>query len=306
MAEAGGVYPSGELARSEDMRVLERPEDAGALCEEWRREGFSVGLVPTMGALHEGHLSLIRAARKECDRVVVSIFVNPTQFGRGEDFGTYARPFGRDRASLEREGCDALFAPGVEGMYGGEAPELSPSGGRVYVEPGALGELWEGAARHGHLRGVATIVTMLLGIVRPHKAYFGEKDYQQLKVVERLSRDLFLGAGIVGCPTVREPDGLALSSRNVNLSSKERRAAVALYRALKAAADLRAKGRHDAGELSAAMREVCKREPLVTVQYAAVVDAETLVPIKRTEDRPVRAIIAAHLGEIRLIDNLEL
>ena len=278
----------------------------GALCEEWRSEGLDIGLVPTMGALHEGHLSLIRAAREECDRLVVSIFVNPTQFGSGEDFGTYARPFERDRALLEREGCDALFAPGVDEMYGGEAPELSPSGGRIYVEPGALGELWEGAARHGHLRGVATVVTMLLNIVRPHRAYFGEKDYQQLKVVERLSRDLFLGAKVVGRPTVREPDGLAMSSRNANLSPEERRVATALYRALHAAAGLRAKGQRDIEDLTAAMREVYEREPLVAVQYAAIVDAETLDPLKKVESRPARAIIAAHLGETRLIDNVEL
>ena len=288
------------------MRILEQPEDVGALCEEWRAEGHGIGLVPTMGALHEGHLSLIRAARRECDRVVVSIFVNPTQFGGGEDFGTYARPFERDRTLLEKEGCAALFAPGVEGIYGGEAPELSPSGGRVYVEPGALGELWEGAARQGHLRGVATVVTMLLGIIRPHKAYFGEKDYQQLKVVEHLSRDLFLGAEIISCPTVREPDGLAMSSRNANLSSGERRAAAALYQALLAAAELKARGCNDAEDLTAAMREVYEKEPLVTVQYAAVVDAETLVSLEKIEGRPARAIIAAHLGETRLIDNLGL
>lgn len=306
MVDVSSARPSGEPAGPEAMRVLERPEDMGALCEEWRREGLRIGLVPTMGALHEGHLSLIRAARDECDRLVVSIFVNPTQFGSGEDFGTYARPFERDLALLEREGCDALFAPSVEEMYGGEAPELSPSGGRVYVEPGALGELWEGAARHGHLRGVATIVTMLLNIVRPQRAYFGEKDYQQLKVVERLSRDLFLGSRIVGCPTVREPDGLAMSSRNANLSPEERRAATALYRALRAAAELRTEDERDAGKLTAAMREVYERESLVTVQYAAIVDAETLTPLEGIEGRPARAIIAAHLGETRLIDNLEL
>ncbi|HET9928012.1 MAG TPA: pantoate--beta-alanine ligase, partial [Rubrobacter sp.] len=204
------------------MQTVERPEDIRAISEQWRAGGLSVGLVPTMGALHEGHLSLIRTARDECDRVVASIFVNPTQFGRGEDFDTYARPFERDAALLEEEGCDVIFAPGVEDMYGGTSLDLSPSGQRIYVEAGWLGEVWEGETRPGHMRGVATVVAMLLNIARPHRAYFGEKDYQQLKLIERMVQDLFFGVEIVACPTVRDPDGLAISSRNVNLTTEER------------------------------------------------------------------------------------
>jgi pantoate--beta-alanine ligase len=288
------------------MKILEKPEAMQKLSEGWRAEGLTVGLVPTMGALHDGHLSLIRRARAACDRVVVSIFVNPTQFGRGDDFETYSRPFERDSALLDEEGCDAIFAPTVEAMYGGSSLDLSPSGERAYVEAGGLGEIWEGEARPGHMRGVATVVAMLFNIARPHRAYFGEKDYQQLKVIERLVRNLFFGIEIVPCPTVREPDGLAMSSRNANLSPEERRAATVLQRALSAAANLKQQGRSNVADLVAAMREVYDTEPLVSVQYAAVVDAETLAPLDHLGDSPARAIIAARVGETRLIDNMEL
>lgn len=276
------------------------------LSEAWRAEGLTVGFVATMGALHAGHLSLMHRARRECDRLVVSIFVNPTQFAGGEDYDTYARPFERDAALLREEGCDVLFAPSVETMYGGSSLDLSPSGERVYVEAGGLGEVWEGAARPGHMRGVATVVAMLFNIVRPHRAYFGEKDYQQLKVIERMVQDLFFGVEIVPCPTVREPDGLALSSRNVNLSSEERWSAVALYRALRAAVDLRRRGEQDAGKLVAAMRSVCDEQPLVALQYATLVDPETLESLEDLDERPARALVAAHLGGTRLIDNMEI
>ncbi len=228
------------------MQLVEKPEEMQALSERWRAEGNRIGFVPTLGALHEGHLSLIRAARSQCERLVVSIFVNPTQFRTGEDFDTYSRPFEPDSELLREEGCDALFAPSVEDVYGKGSPDLSPSGERVHVEPGRLGEIWEGESRPGHMRGVATVVAMLFNIVRPHRAYFGEKDYQQLKVVEWLARNLFFGVEVIPCPTVREPDGLALSSRNVNLTPEEREAAPAIYRALRAAADLARGGEHDA------------------------------------------------------------
>jgi pantoate--beta-alanine ligase len=287
------------------LQTVERPEDMRAISEQWRAGRLSVGLVPTMGALHEGHLSLIRTARDECDRVVASIFVNPTQFGRGEDFDTYARPFERDAALLEEEGCDVIFAPGVEDMYGGTSLDLSPSGQRIYVEAGWLGEVWEGETRPGHMRGVATVVAMLLNIARPHRAYFGEKDYQQLKLIERMVRDLFFGVEIVACPTVRDPDGLAISSRNVNLTTEEREAALTLSRALQAAGDLAAAGERDAGALVAAMERVCESQPLVELRYAGVVDAETLAPLQ-TLGRPTRALISANVGKIHLIDNVEL
>lgn len=288
------------------MKTLEDPEIMQDLSESWRIEERTVGLVPTMGALHEGHLSLIRRARIACDRVVVSIFVNPTQFGRGEDFETYRRPFERDSALLDEEGCDVLFAPTVETMYGGSSLDLSPSGGRSYIEVGGLGEIWEGEARPGHMRGVATVVAMLFNIARPHRAYFGEKDYQQLKIIERMVRTFFFGIEIVPCPTVREPDGLAMSSRNLNLSAEERGAATVLHRALGVAANLKQQGEPDAANLVAAMRKVCDTEPLVSLQYAAVVDADTLAPLDAVDDGPARAIIAARVGETRLIDNIEL
>lgn len=198
------------------------------------------------------------------------------------------------------------MAPSAEAIYGVGSPDLSPSGERIFVEAGALGEPWEGAARPGHLRGVATVVAILFNIVRPHQAYFGVKDYQQLKVVERMARDLFFSVEVVPCPTVREPDGLALSSRNINLAPKEREAAPAIYQALRKAADLVRGGERDAARLVAVMRRICEKQPLVDIQYAAVVDAETLISLNTLDGRPTRALIAAHLGETRLIDNVEI
>lgn len=284
------------------LETASTPEEMRDLSERWRASGQTVGLVPTMGALHEGHLSLVRRARSECERVVVSIFVNPTQFGRGEDFETYPRDLERDRALLAREGADAVFSPTIEAMYGEEDPDLS-SGGRASVDPGRLGQMWEGEVRPGHFRGVATIVTMLFGAVRPHRAYFGEKDYQQLVIVRRMARELQLGVEVVGCPTVREEDGLAMSSRNVYLSPEEREAALSLSRALGRCAALAREGERSAKKLEAAMLEVCGREPLVGLQYAAVVDAESLERLERLGERPARAIIAARVGRTHLIDN---
>jgi len=285
------------------MQLVEKPAEIKTLSERWRAEDNRIGFVPTLGALHEGHLSLIRAARSQCKRLVVSIFVNPTQFRRGEDFDTYARPFERDSELLREAGCDALFAPNVEAMYGGRTLDLAPSGERVHVEPGRLGEIWEGESRPGHMRGVATVVAMLFNIARPHRAYFGEKDYQQLKVVERLARNLFFGVEVISCPTVRESDGLALSSRNVNLTPEEREAAPAIYRALRAAADLARGGERDAARLVDAMLRVFEEQPLVDIQYAAIVDAETLASL---DGPPARALMAARLGETRLIDNMRI
>lgn len=264
-----------------------------------------MGLVPTMGALHEGHLSLVRRAREECGRVIVSVFVNPTQFGEGEDFERYPRDLGRDRRLLGEAGCDAVFAPAVEDMYGGGTTDLS-SGERVFVDAGRLGEVWEGRERPGHFRGVATVVAMLFNAAEPDRAYFGEKDYQQLKIIQKMARELLFGVEVVPCPTVRDPDGLALSSRNAYLSTEERQAAGALWRALRAAVDLARGGERDARRLERAMEEVCRAEPLVRPQYAAVVDAETLERLRELGGRPARALIAAYVGETRLIDNAAL
>ena len=287
------------------MQIAETPQAMRSLTDSWRVAGQRVGFVPTMGALHEGHLALIRTARGECERLVVSIFVNPTQFGAGEDFDTYPRRVERDRGLLQEVGCDALFAPTVEAMYGGGPADLG-SGERTSVEAGKLSELWEGASRPGHFRGVATVVAMLLNIVRPQRAYFGEKDYQQLKIIERMARDLHFGVEIVACPTVREADGLAVSSRNANLSLEERKAAATLSLALRTGVDLARGGERDAASLVGAMQEVCEAQPLVALHYVAVVDPETLSPLETLDERPARALIAAQVGDTHLIDNMEL
>lgn len=287
------------------MLMLETPKEMRAVSETWRGSDQEIGFVPTMGALHEGHLSLFSRAQEESDKVVASIFVNPTQFGANEDFDTYPRRLRRDRERLEEIGCDALFVPSVEAMYGTSSPNVD-SGERPLIEVGRIGNLWEGLERPGHFRGVATVVAMLFHAVLPHRAYFGEKDYQQLKVVQNMARGLLFGIEIVGCPTTRESDGLAMSSRNAYLSEEEHEAATKLYQALNAAAELARKGVRDASVLERKMHDVCDTEPLVELQYAAVVDAETLAPLEYLGERPARAIVAAHVGTTHLIDNVEL
>ena len=287
------------------MEVLKAPEEMRRLCRGWRREGRSIGLVPTMGALHEGHLALARAARQENERFVASIFVNPTQFENPEDFARYTRPLERDLELLHGVGCDAVFAPPVEAMYGGwESEGERPS--LTFVEVEKLGEVLEGEARPGHFRGVATVVTKLFGIAGPDRAYFGEKDYQQLKLIEQMVRDLSLEVEIVPCPIVREPDGLALSSRNVRLSPREREAALALSRALRAGAALAKEGERGAAKITAKMRSICEAETLVEVKYVAVVHAGTLEPVTVLDDSPARALVSADVGDTHLIDNAPL
>jgi pantoate--beta-alanine ligase len=287
------------------MLMLEIPKEMRAVSETWRGSGQEIGFVPTMGALHEGHLSLVRKAQEESDRVVASIFVNPTQFGANEDFDTYPRQLRRDRERLEEIGCNALFVPSVEAMYGTRSLN-SDSEERTLVEVGRIGHVWEGLERPGHFRGVATVVAMLLHAVLPHRAYFGEKDYQQLKVVQNMAHDLLFGVEIVGCPTVRENDGLAMSSRNAYLSEEEHKAATTLYQALTAAVELARQGERDASVLESKMQGICDTEPLVELQYAAVVNAETLTPLERLDGRPARVIVAGHVGTTHLIDNVEL
>ncbi|PKQ37954.1 MAG: pantoate--beta-alanine ligase [Actinobacteria bacterium HGW-Actinobacteria-1] len=262
-----------------------------------KREGKRVALVPTMGALHDGHLSLVRAACERADYVVVSIFVNPTQFGPGEDFEAYPRDLDRDMQLLRAEGADLLFTPSTASMYAADA--------QVEVAPGPLGTLWEGAIRPGHFAGVCTVVSKLFNIVLSDLAFFGEKDFQQLTIIKRMVCDLDFPVRVVPCPIVREPDGLALSSRNAYLSPDERRAATVLYRALRTAETLALGGEHDVALIAEAMRECVAEEPLATLDYAAVVDPATLVE-PATLDRPARAIIAARLGATRLIDNMQL
>ncbi len=256
----------------------------------------SVGFVPTMGYLHEGHLSLVRRARSECQHVVVSIFVNPTQFGPGEDYQRYPRDEARDLALLEREGVDLVFVPSAAEMY--------PEGFATWVEvSGPLTGRLEGASRPGHFRGVATVVLKLFNLVQPHRAYFGEKDAQQLRVVRRMVSDLNLPVEIVPCPTVREPDGLAMSSRNVYLSPEERTQALALSRALELARRLvREEGLRDAAELRRRLEDFLRRSPGVALDYVSVAHPETLAELERIEG-PALVLLAARVGPARLIDN---
>jgi pantoate--beta-alanine ligase len=265
---------------------------------EARREGKRIALVPTMGALHEGHLSLVQGARQRADYVAVSIFVNPTQFAEGEDFDAYPRDMGRDLDLLGAEGVDLVFTPSTDVMYA--------SGAQVTVDPGGLGDVLEGAVRPGHFRGVCTVVTKLLSIVTPDLAFFGEKDYQQLMVIKRLARDLDLRVKVIGMPIVRECDGLAMSSRNAYLSREERAAATVLYRALRGAETLVLDGERDAALLEDAMRSSIEAEPLASLEYAVVTDADTLQSLETIGGKPARALIAARVGTTRLIDNIAL
>lgn len=261
----------------------------------WRANGERIGLVPTMGALHAGHMALVAAARAACDRVVVSIFVNPKQFGPAEDLSSYPRPEATDLDMLRRAGIDLAYLPGVEEIY--------PPGFATLVRVAGLSEGLCGAHRAGHFDGVATVVAKLLIQVQPDIAYFGEKDYQQLTIVRRLARDLDLPVRIEGVPTVREPDGLALSSRNVYLSAEERRIAPNLARVLRAiAAALAREPGMVARELARGTAEL-ERAGL-TVEYLEIRDAETLAPVTAKITAPSRAFAAIHLGRTRLIDNL--
>ncbi len=260
-----------------------------------RAESRIVGLVPTMGALHRGHLSLIERARRECSPVIASIFVNPKQFGPNEDFSKYPRTFESDSEKLERAGVDFLFAP--------EPLEIYPGGFATYVNVDGLSEKLEGRSRPGHFRGVTTVVMKLLQIVQPNFAYFGRKDAQQSRLITQMARDLNLDAEIVVCPPVREPDGLALSSRNIYLNADERKAATVLYRALDAARSELAAGVRDALQLQTALHRTLSAERLARVDYAEIVDAELFKPVIRV-NKPCYVLLAVFIGKTRLIDNL--
>jgi pantoate--beta-alanine ligase len=260
-----------------------------------RAESHVIGLVPTMGALHEGHLSLVRLAKKECSRLYASLFVNPKQFGPNEDFAKYPRAFESDAARFTELGVDALFAPAPEEIY--------PSGFSTYVNVDGIGDRLEGRSRPGHFRGVATVVLKLFEIVQPDYAYFGRKDAQQACVLQQMVRDLNLSVQIVVCPIVREPDGLALSSRNAYLSAEERRAATVLYRSLQAAREKLAAGSRDALELQNTVRSIIEKEPLARLDYAEVVSVANFEPTARIS-RSSYVLVAALLGKTRLLDNL--
>jgi pantoate--beta-alanine ligase len=277
------------------MRLIASIAEMQGFSRETRAAGMSLGLVPTMGALHEGHLSLVRRAKSQCDVVVVSIFVNPAQFGPSEDITRYPRDLDRDLLRLRRLRVEAVFAP--------ETLEIYPQGFETYVVPGETAAPLEGASRPGHFRGVATVVLKLLNIVRPDVAYFGQKDYQQAQVIRRLVEDLNVEVRLVICPVVREPDGLAMSSRNAYLNAEERQAATVLHRSLRRAEQLAQAGETDAGKLLEVIGGVFAAEPRAQLDYAAIVDPVTLQPVQHVQTGCV-ALVAARVGVARLIDNL--
>ena len=277
------------------MNTVFSVEDLRAVIAGWRREGLTVAFVPTMGNLHDGHISLLKEARTRADRTVVSIFVNPAQFGPQEDFSRYPRSFSHDLALLAPLGVDVVFAPTVDEMY--------PPGFATWIDVGDVTDRLEGAARPGHFRGVATVVAKLFAIVQPRRAYFGQKDAQQVVVVRKMVRDLALPLDIVAVPTVRDTDGVALSSRNAYLSPEERRAAAVLPRALFAAEAAFRRGESDADRLRGIVRDTVAGEPLVRLEYVSVADNDTLVELV-TVDRPTLLSLAARVGSTRLIDNI--
>ncbi|MEO6025666.1 MAG: pantoate--beta-alanine ligase [Candidatus Binatia bacterium] len=277
------------------MRAIEQVSAMQAWSREVRgRDGLRVALVPTMGALHDGHLSLVSLARRHADRVVASVFVNPVQFDRADDFARYPRDLERDGAMLAGAGADVLFAPDVSEIY--------PPGSQTFVTVDALSQPLCGGHRPGHFRGVATVVLKLFTAVQPHVAVFGEKDYQQLALIRRMVRDLFLDVDVIGAPIVREADGLAMSSRNRHLEATERVAARCLAAALGAAEAALSGGERAGVAVVAAASAVIAREPLARVDYVALVDPETLAPVDTVDDRAVLAL-AVWIGSTRLIDN---
>ncbi len=277
-----------------ECRVVGSHAELRAAIQAWRAAKQTIGFVPTMGALHAGHLSLVDAARAECDRVVVSIFVNPTQFGPNEDFERYPRNLQADVALLAPRGAELVFAP--------QPAEIYPPGHATMVEVSGVANPWEGAFRPGHFRGVATVVLKLFNMVAPDVAFFGQKDFQQSLVVRRLVADLNVPVVVRVCPTMREADGLAMSSRTAYLSTEDRRRGLVLSRSLKLATELFAAGERDAHQIMARMRELFVATPGVTIDYLSLADGDTLAEVDRATANTV-ALIAARVGNVRLIDN---
>ena len=276
------------------MKILQNINDMRAAVRAARGENRTLGFVPTMGALHEGHLSLVRAAKSKCDVVVASIFVNPTQFGPNEDFSKYPRTFERDCELLKNEGVDLLFAPSVEEMY--------PKGAVTWVTVEGLSDKLDGRSRPGHFRGVTTVVSKLFHIVEPNVAFFGQKDAVQLVLIRRMVHDLNMPVEVVGCPIVRESDGLAMSSRNAYLNAEERKSALVLYRSLQEIKKRFESGERDNAKLLLAGMEIFKQEPGVRLDYLEIVDPETLDPLTTINGEALVAL-AAYVGTTRLIDN---
>ncbi|CAN5665053.1 pantoate--beta-alanine ligase [soil metagenome] len=280
-----------------ELLIIDQPAALAAWSDAQRIAGHRVALVPTMGALHDGHLALITEARQHADVVIVSIFVNPLQFNRLDDFDAYPRPLADDVAICRRVGVDAVYAPSASTMY--------PDGFQTHVEPGPLAGVLDGPSRPGHFRGVTTVVAKLFGAARPHVAAFGEKDFQQLAIIRRMVSDLNMGIEIVAVATVREPDGVALSSRNRRLSPVERAAAVCVPQALAAMAAAARDGERDCHQLQAIARAVVATQPLASAEQLEIVDRETLSPLSSIDDSRggAIAVIAVWFGEVRLIDN---
>ena len=276
------------------MKVLASSAQTYAFIDQLRMQGKRVGVVPTMGALHEGHLSLVRRAKQECDVAIATIFVNPAQFGPNEDFQKYPRTLEGDLDQLRSSGCDVVFTPTNDQMY--------PSGHTTFVDPPIVANDWEGKIRPGHFRGVATIVLKLFQIIPAHVGYFGRKDYQQVAVIRAMVRDLNLQIAIEACETIREPDGLAMSSRNRYLSAEERHRALGLSRALRAGQALIEQGCTSGPVVEQAMQSELISAPVDSIDYAALVHPETLERVESIVG-PVVGIIAARVGSTRLIDN---
>jgi pantoate--beta-alanine ligase len=279
------------------MKIVSKIEDLRKLIPDAKMRGKTIGLVPTMGALHDGHMSLVRAARESGDFVVVSIFVNPTQFGPNEDFRRYPRTFEADSAKCAEAGVDIIFAPNTEEMY--------PDGFSTFVDVEGITTKLEGTSRPGHFTGVATVVLKLFAAVEPTRAYFGMKDYQQLKVIEKMVRDLNVKVEVVPVPTLREPDGLAMSSRNAYLRPDERKAATVLYRSLSKAKEMADSGEKDAQAIWNAVTEIIDAEPLAEIDYVAVCHPQTLEMLDSIEGGALVAL-AVRMGKTRLIDNIVL
>jgi pantoate--beta-alanine ligase len=279
------------------MEIINRRQRMSSVARKIRRDqDRTIGLVPTMGALHEGHLSLVREARRMSDVVVVSVFVNPTQFGPTEDFDHYPRDLTRDTALLTDYNVDYIFAPTAEEMY--------PRGFCTYVNVSGLSKLLEGESRPGHFRGVATVVSILLNTVRPDFAFFGQKDAQQSVIIKRMVKDLAFDTEIVVLPTVREDSGLAISSRNLYLTEEERESAAVIHHALAKAKESFKKGERHAAKLAEAVRSTIETEPHARLGYVSIVDAETLETTEKIDERPVLIAVAAYIGKTRLIDNI--
>lgn len=277
------------------MKIATTIEEVRAQVRAWRKEGLTVGLVPTMGYLHEGHASLVSTSVSQCDRTVASVFVNPTQFGPGEDLETYPRDFDHDCALLESLGCDMVFHPEVSEMY--------PEGFATYVEiQSDMPKQLCGKTRPIHFRGVCTVVSKLFNIVTPDKAFFGQKDAQQLAIIRRMVRDLSMGIEIVGCPIVREADGLAKSSRNTYLSADERKAALVLSQSVFLGQKMAEEGETDADKIVAAMTAHIEAEPLARIDYVSAVDGVTMMPVHEIRGTALVAM-AVYIGKTRLIDN---